>query len=133
MSTIFEKDEEKIEDNETSEKIQRASDVIMDSSQSGFIAIENDNEFKGDTITNNNSWIKFDTVSLDTKSKAQIEGGELLDDKTIEACQTILKSQFPGMNWFQAIFFGQGDIISVPIAKDVLQILLRVIIRVGIS
>ena len=60
----------KYEDNETSEKIQRTNDVIiMDCSQSGFITIDNDKEFEADTITNN-SWIKFDTVSLDVNSKA---------------------------------------------------------------
>ena len=62
----------KCEDNiyyETSEKIQRTNDVITDFSQSGFIRIDNDNEFEADTITNN-SWIKFDTVSLDVNSKA---------------------------------------------------------------
>ena len=41
----------------------------MDCSQSGFITIDNDNEFEADTITNN-LWIKFDTVSLDVNSKA---------------------------------------------------------------
>ena len=52
----------KCEDNETSEKIQRTNDVITDCSQSGFITIDNNNEFESDKITNN-SWIKFDTVS----------------------------------------------------------------------
>ena len=52
----------KCEDNETCEKIQRNNDVITDCSQSGFICIDNDDEFEADTIRNN-SWIKFDTVS----------------------------------------------------------------------
>ena len=68
----------------------------------------------------NNSWIKFDTVSLDVNSKIQIEGGEMLDDRTIEACQTILNSQFPGINGFQATVLGQGDIFFMPIVKDML-------------
>ena len=63
----------------------REPEVITDCSQSGFITIDNDNEFEADTITNN-SWIKFDIVSLDVNSKVQIEGGEMLDDRTIEAC-----------------------------------------------
>ena len=114
----------KCEDNETSEKIQRTNDVITDCSQSGFITLDNDNEFEADTITNN-SWIKFDTVWLDVNSKVQIEGGEMLDDRTIEACQTILNSQFPGINGFQAIVLGQGDVSFMPIAKDMLQILFK--------
>ena len=59
----------KCEDNETSEKIQRTNDVITDCSESRFITKDNDNEFEADIITNN-SWIKFDTVSLDVNSKA---------------------------------------------------------------
>ena len=88
MSTFCQKDKRKCEDNETSEKIQRTNDVIADCSQREFITIKNDNEFEADAITNN-SWIKFDTVSLDVNSKAQIEAGEMLDDRNIEACQTI--------------------------------------------
>ena len=118
----------KCEDNETSEKIQRTNDVITYCSQSGFIIIDNDNEFEADTITNN-SWIKFDTVSLDVNSKVQIEGGEMLDNRTIEACQTIFYSQFPGINGFQETVLGQlqGDIplSFMPIAKDMLQILFK--------
>ena len=56
----------------------------------------------------NNSWIKFDTVSLDVNSKVHIESGEMLDDRTIDACQTILNFQFPGNNGFQVTVLGQG-------------------------
>ena len=114
----------KCEDNETCEKIQRTNDVITDCSQSGFITIDNDNEFEADTITNNLR-IKIDTVSLDVNSKVQIEGGEMLDDRTIEACQTIFNSKFPGINGFQATVLGQGDTSFMPIAKDMLQILFK--------
>ena len=58
----------KCEDNETCEKIQRNNDVFTDCSQCGFISIDNDNEFEADTIRNN-SWIKFDTLSLDVTQK----------------------------------------------------------------
>ena len=65
--------------------------------------MDNDNEFEADTIMNN-SWIKFDTVSLDVNSKVQIEGGEMSDDTTIEACQTILNSQFQELMGFKQLF-----------------------------
>ena len=57
----------------SSEKILRTNDLITDCyyGQSGFITIDNDNEFEADTITNN--LIIFDTVSLDVNSKVQIE------------------------------------------------------------
>ena len=141
MSTFFEK---------YYEKIQRTNDEITDCSQSGFITIDmmimNLKLTQLRTILNsmilylcnsdlsnkilfkpimNNSWIKFDTVSLDVNSKVQIEGGEMLDDRTIEACQTKLNSQFPGINGFQATVIGQGDISFMPIAKDMLQILFK--------
>ena len=57
----------------------------------------------------------------------------MLDYRTIEACQSILNSQFPGINGLQATVLGQGDISFMPIAKDMFQILLRVIINVGIG
>ena len=49
----------------------------------------------------------------------------MLDYRTIEACQTILNSQFPGINGFQATVLGQGDISFMPIAKDMFQILFK--------
>ena len=75
----------------------------------------------------NNSWIKFHTVSLDVNSRVQIEGGEMLDVSTIEACQTILKlnSQFPGINGFQATVLGHSDISFMPTANNMLQILFK--------
>ena len=58
----------------------------------------------------------------------------MLDDRTIEACQTILNSQFPGINGFQATVLGQGDISFMPIVKDMrFRYFLRVIINVGIG
>ena len=49
----------------------------------------------------------------------------MLDDRTKEAFQTILNSQFQGINGFQATVLGQGDISFMPIAKDILQILFK--------
>ena len=52
----------------------------------------------------NNSWIKFDTVSLDVNSQVQIEGGEMLEDRTIEACQTISTPNFQELMGFMQLF-----------------------------
>ena len=49
----------------------------------------------------------------------------MLDDRTIEACRTILNSQFPGINGFKATVLEQCDISFMPIAKDMLQILIK--------
>ena len=59
----------------------------------------------------------------------------MLDDRTIEACQTILNSLFPGINGFQATVLRQGDISFMPIAKDIIcfRYFLRVKINVGIG
>ena len=42
-------------------------------------------------------------------SKAAIEGGEILDDRIVEAVPDVWNSQFPGINGFLSTILGQGD------------------------
>ena len=113
----------KSETNEASEKRQRSDDETIDFSQEKeVITIVTDNELDADTIVNNNSWIKSDNVSLNVDSKTLIESGEMLDNMVIEVAQTILNTQFPGINGFQPTVLGQVDISFTPLSKDMVQI-----------
>ena len=76
-------------------KSRREPDVII---------IENDSEVQSSTISNSNSWVYTENASLNTDSNVLIEGGEMLDDRIIEAAQNILNAQFPELMAFSLLY-----------------------------
>ena len=68
-----------------------------------MIIIETD-----ETVTNN-VWTRTVNITWIIDSKAAI-GGEMLDDRIVEAAQNTLNDQFPGINDFQVTVVDQGDL-----------------------
>ena len=68
-----------------------------------MIIIETD-----ETVTNN-VWTRTVNITWIIDSKAAI-GGEMLDDRIVEAAQNTLNAQFPGINDFQVTVVDQGDL-----------------------
>ena len=90
-----------------------------------IITIENDDFCQESIASNHNEWIKTDSLILNIEAKALTEGGEMLDDRIIEAAQDILNKQFPGINGFQPAILGLADISFTPLSKDMVQILIK--------
>ena len=69
---------------------------IQDNDKPNVTAAQNDQ---------NTVWVNVSKQSLNLKDKIDIEGKELLNDKTIDVAQEIMKNQFtnPQINGFQSV------------------------------
>ena len=114
----------KREENELSQKKVQI-DRSEFSQEKEIITIENEDFSQESIASDHNEWIKTDSLTLNIEAKALIEGGEMLDDRIIEAAQDILNKQFPGINGFQPTILGQADISFTPLSKDMVQILFK--------
>lgn len=70
-------------------------------------------------------WLKTELFTLTKTDKDEIEGKCQLDDKIIEASQSILKQQFPNFNGFQSTLFKQNIKHFKKEDKNMIQILHR--------
>ena len=115
----------KHEENEPTQKRQKTERILECSQPKEVIEIENDSELQDNKNLEANLWIKTDILCLNIDSKASIEGGEMLDDRVIQASQDILKLQFPNVNGFQPTVLGQADVSFAPMPNDMVQVIFK--------